>query len=190
MYDLHSLALAGEIPAIPIYIDSPLAIDTTSVFEMHPDLFDKPGYGWHIGANPGGSMVGAIPYALSWLAFAALPLFFMLAAIGNARFTSEAIDPTLGKESPRMVVDARVADNTLQQFVLFAAGSLALPGMIPVPASGGDGPQDVVVGGVPTNSRVAQVLVEVSCIARPRGIEPVQLVKLRQAHGRKTGERA
>jgi hypothetical protein len=72
-----------------------------------------------------------IPYALSWLAFAALPLFFMLAAIGNARFTSEAIDPTLGKEGPRMIVDARVADNTLQQFVLFAAGSLALAVNLP-----------------------------------------------------------
>lgn len=32
---------------------------------MHPDLFDKPGYGWHIGANPGASMLGAIPYAVS-----------------------------------------------------------------------------------------------------------------------------
>jgi hypothetical protein len=73
-----------------------------------------------------------VPYALSWLAFAALPLFFMVAAIGNARFTSEAIDPTLGKESPRMIVDARVADNTLQQFVLFAAGSLALAVNLPV----------------------------------------------------------
>ena len=73
----------------------------------------------------------AIAYALSWLAFAALPLFFMLAAIGNARFTSEAIDPTLGKESPKMIVDARVADNTLQQFVLFAAGSLALAVNLP-----------------------------------------------------------
>jgi hypothetical protein len=72
-----------------------------------------------------------IPYALSWLAFSALPLFLMLAAIGNARFTSEAIDPTLGKESPRMIVDARVADNTLQQFVLFAAGSLALAVNLP-----------------------------------------------------------
>jgi hypothetical protein len=30
---------------------------------MHPDLFEKPGYGWHIGANPGASMVAAIPYA-------------------------------------------------------------------------------------------------------------------------------
>ena len=78
--------------------------------------------------SPGGN---AIPYALSWLAFAALPLFLTLAAIGNARFTSEAIDPTLGKESPRMVVDARVADNTLQQFVLFAAGSLALAVNLP-----------------------------------------------------------
>jgi metallo-beta-lactamase family protein len=40
VYDLHVLAKAGAIPSIPIYIDSPLAIDTTSVFEMHPDVFD------------------------------------------------------------------------------------------------------------------------------------------------------
>jgi metallo-beta-lactamase family protein len=40
VYDLHALARTGAIPPIPIYIDSPLAIDTTSVFEMHPDLFD------------------------------------------------------------------------------------------------------------------------------------------------------
>ena len=40
VYDLHVLAGTGAIPSIPIFIDSPLAIDTTSVFEMHPDLFD------------------------------------------------------------------------------------------------------------------------------------------------------
>jgi metallo-beta-lactamase family protein len=40
VYDLHVLARTGAIPSIPIYIDSPLAIDTTSVFEMHPDVFD------------------------------------------------------------------------------------------------------------------------------------------------------
>lgn len=65
-------------------------------------------------------------YALKWNAVAAVPLLAMLAAVGNARFLSEAIDPTLGKEDRRMVIDGRVADNTLQQFVLFAAGSLAL----------------------------------------------------------------
>ena len=31
---------------------------------MHPDLFEKEGYGWHIGNNPGVSMLAAIPYAL------------------------------------------------------------------------------------------------------------------------------
>jgi metallo-beta-lactamase family protein len=41
VYDLHRLALAHEIPAIPIVIDSPLAIDATSVFAMHPEIFDK-----------------------------------------------------------------------------------------------------------------------------------------------------
>lgn len=40
VYALHGLALEGKIPRIPIFIDSPLAIDVTSVFEMHPDVFD------------------------------------------------------------------------------------------------------------------------------------------------------
>jgi len=41
IYSLHELHRAGAIPAIQIYVDSPLAIDTTSVFEMHPDTFDQ-----------------------------------------------------------------------------------------------------------------------------------------------------
>ncbi|MGH9657067.1 MAG: hypothetical protein ACRD96_00905, partial [Bryobacteraceae bacterium] len=32
---------------------------------LHHDLFEKPGYGWHIGGNPGASMLGAIPYAIA-----------------------------------------------------------------------------------------------------------------------------
>jgi hypothetical protein len=32
---------------------------------MHPDLFEKKGYGWHIGNNPGASMLAAIPYAIA-----------------------------------------------------------------------------------------------------------------------------
>jgi metallo-beta-lactamase family protein len=41
IYELHILIRENAIPPIPVYIDSPLAIDTTSVFEMHPDLFDS-----------------------------------------------------------------------------------------------------------------------------------------------------
>jgi metallo-beta-lactamase family protein len=41
VYDLHRLARSGAIPAIPIVIDSPLAIDATSVFAMHPEIFDR-----------------------------------------------------------------------------------------------------------------------------------------------------
>ena len=40
VYDLHALTRSAAIPAIPIYIDSPLAIDATGVFAMHPDAFD------------------------------------------------------------------------------------------------------------------------------------------------------
>jgi metallo-beta-lactamase family protein len=41
VYDLHALARAGEIPSIPIYIDSPLAVEATTVFGMHPEIFDR-----------------------------------------------------------------------------------------------------------------------------------------------------
>jgi metallo-beta-lactamase family protein len=41
VYSLHQLFRAGKIPGIPIYVDSPLAVDTTAVFRLHPDLFDR-----------------------------------------------------------------------------------------------------------------------------------------------------
>jgi metallo-beta-lactamase family protein len=41
VYDLHQLADAGEIPRVPIYIDSPLATRATAVFEHNADFFDQ-----------------------------------------------------------------------------------------------------------------------------------------------------
>ena len=73
-----------------------------------------------------------LAYAFRWSVVAVLPLFVMLANIGNARFLSEAIDPTLGKESQKMVVNGRVADNTLQQFVCFLVGICALSVSVPI----------------------------------------------------------
>lgn len=40
IYDLHALYRAKDIPEIPIYVDSPLAIDVTGVFATHPEVFD------------------------------------------------------------------------------------------------------------------------------------------------------
>lgn len=40
IYELHELHRAREIPPLPIYVDSPLAIDATGVFAAHPDVFD------------------------------------------------------------------------------------------------------------------------------------------------------
>jgi len=37
---LHELANANQIPGIPIFVDSPLAVDVTSVFRNHPECFN------------------------------------------------------------------------------------------------------------------------------------------------------
>ncbi len=41
VYALNELAAAGDIPRLPIYVDSPLAVDATSVFRMHPEEWDE-----------------------------------------------------------------------------------------------------------------------------------------------------
>ena len=41
VYDLHQLITAGEIPELAVFVDSPLAIDATSVFRLHPECYDE-----------------------------------------------------------------------------------------------------------------------------------------------------
>ncbi len=41
LYNLNSLFREGAIPPLPVYVDSPLAIDTTTVFQMHPETYDQ-----------------------------------------------------------------------------------------------------------------------------------------------------
>ncbi len=76
---------------------------------------------------PGLTDVAArLAYALEMNAFAILPLLIGVMVVGNNRFLSEAIDPTLHKENAATEINGRVVDNTLQQTLLFLVGTLAL----------------------------------------------------------------
>jgi metallo-beta-lactamase family protein len=44
VYTLHRLELAGQIPHLPVYVDSPLAINATEVFRLHPEAYDAETY--------------------------------------------------------------------------------------------------------------------------------------------------
>lgn len=41
VYDLHQMIDRGEIPLIPVYVDSPLAVNISDIFSKHPDFFDQ-----------------------------------------------------------------------------------------------------------------------------------------------------
>lgn len=41
VYELHGMFEAGKLPTVPIYVDSPLSINVTNIFKMHPECFDK-----------------------------------------------------------------------------------------------------------------------------------------------------
>jgi uncharacterized MAPEG superfamily protein len=90
---------------------------------------------------PDGADAGArLAFAAKWIALAAAPLFFAIVAVGNARFGSQAIDPTLGRESREMVINGRVVDNSVQQYLLFVAAALAV-------AASATGPELSLVSG-------------------------------------------
>lgn len=44
VYMLHKLSDQNRIPEIPIYVDSPLAVDATEVFRSHPECMDRETY--------------------------------------------------------------------------------------------------------------------------------------------------
>ncbi|MES2924133.1 MAG: MBL fold metallo-hydrolase [Verrucomicrobiota bacterium] len=44
LYVLNELFVAGDIPAIPVYVDSPLAVSATEIYRLHPESFNQEVY--------------------------------------------------------------------------------------------------------------------------------------------------
>src|SRR5689334_6097254 len=65
VYSIHVATNTVREIYLALAIGDHLSFRVDDYAHLHPDLFDKKGYGWHIGANPGASMLGAIPYAMS-----------------------------------------------------------------------------------------------------------------------------
>ncbi len=40
VYTLHQLTLAGKLPRVPIFVDSPLSVNATEVYRLHPECFN------------------------------------------------------------------------------------------------------------------------------------------------------
>ncbi|MSU63082.1 MAG: MBL fold metallo-hydrolase [Pedosphaera sp.] len=41
VYTLHQLTHEGRIPTVPIFVDSPLSVNATEVFRLHPECFNE-----------------------------------------------------------------------------------------------------------------------------------------------------
>lgn len=41
VYSLNNLYNEGKLPRVPVYVDSPLAVNATNIFRMHPECFNK-----------------------------------------------------------------------------------------------------------------------------------------------------
>jgi hypothetical protein len=65
IYTLHFATNTVREIYLALALGDHLSFRVDEYANMHPDLFEMPGYGWHMNNNPGASMVAAIPYALA-----------------------------------------------------------------------------------------------------------------------------
>ena len=55
VYVLHQLTLAGKLPRVPIFVDSPLSVNATEIYRLHPECFNSTIYKFlHEKENPFG----------------------------------------------------------------------------------------------------------------------------------------
>lgn len=55
VYELHQFILAGKIPKVPMFVDSPLSVNATEVYRLHAECFNERVYKFlHEVANPFG----------------------------------------------------------------------------------------------------------------------------------------
>ena len=41
VYELSKMKAAGKLPDFPVYVDSPLSVNATEIFKLHPECFDE-----------------------------------------------------------------------------------------------------------------------------------------------------
>jgi metallo-beta-lactamase family protein len=44
VYELHQMADAGLLPTVPMFVDSPLSVNATEVYRLHPECFNEETY--------------------------------------------------------------------------------------------------------------------------------------------------
>jgi metallo-beta-lactamase family protein len=57
IYFLHRMIDEGRIPRVPVFVDSPLAINVTDIFRAHPECYDQEMHEF-MNADPHGSALG------------------------------------------------------------------------------------------------------------------------------------
>lgn len=44
VYEISKMRAAGKLPDFPVYVDSPLSVNATEIFKLHPECFDEETY--------------------------------------------------------------------------------------------------------------------------------------------------
>jgi hypothetical protein len=129
VYGLHAATNTVREIYLALAIGDHFSFRVDEYANLHPDLFEKPGYGWHIGNNPGASMIAAVPYA------ALRPLIDrVVARVNSARAASHAEPPEYN--SPWPMVREFFRESWRRGYdVKFGLAAIVMQGLVMAPTS-------------------------------------------------------
>ena len=80
-----------------------------------------------------GSLMKRISWGLQWNVLPLMSVFGSMLIVSLSRMFSDAINPLKGKESEKLIINKNILQNSLEQFVLFFASSMAFVTLCPKP---------------------------------------------------------
>jgi metallo-beta-lactamase family protein len=130
IFHLHLLLDEGRIPELPIWVDSPMAIDATGIFKIHPECYDKE-------TNDAFTIHSENPFGFSTLHFSrsvedskmlnvAKEPMIVISADGMCEFgrIQHHLIHGLGNPANTLLIVGYVAEGTLGRKLRDGAGSL------------------------------------------------------------------
>lgn len=125
MYAAHATSNVARETYLAVALGGQYTVRVDSFYGLHPDLFEIPGRGAYINSNPGASLLGAVPYAISRPAIAGL--FALKPSLGAPKPAATYDDPRPNRSRFMNEMRARGLDVRLALAALVIQAGLMAP---------------------------------------------------------------
>ncbi len=185
IYELKQLRMANRIPAIPVYVDSPLTVKLTDVFKLHPECYDRETFELlHSGKSPfdleGLEYISEVERSKAIAAGGSSCIIISASGMCEAGRVLHHLDSTVENSKNTILIVGYQAENTLGRRIVERQPQVRIYGVMRTLAA-----EVVVLDGFSAHADQAGLVDFAEAVQKQGKLRQVLLV-----HGEPTAQRA